>query len=134
MNPGNAYSKQQSRNNKELSKIDRDLFDFNQQTELWKTRDYMLRTTTARWITKRQPHICIVGAGVAGLRCADVLLDAGIKVTINEGRDRIGGRVSTECGTKALTKLQRCAKRSCMAIPLICMWSITNFARELTTR
>ncbi|KAH7356899.1 hypothetical protein BKA65DRAFT_217148 [Rhexocercosporidium sp. MPI-PUGE-AT-0058] len=38
--------------------------------------------------------ICIVGAGVAGLRCADVLLQHGFDVTILEGRDRIGGRVT----------------------------------------
>jgi NADPH-dependent 2,4-dienoyl-CoA reductase/sulfur reductase-like enzyme len=40
----------------------------------------------------RVPHIGIVGAGVAGLRCADVLLKHGAKVTIFEGRDRVGGR------------------------------------------
>jgi alanine dehydrogenase len=39
------------------------------------------------------PHVCVVGAGVAGLRCADVLLQHGVKVTILEGRDRVGGRV-----------------------------------------
>lgn len=39
------------------------------------------------------PHVCVVGAGVAGLRCADVLLQHGAKVTILEGRDRVGGRV-----------------------------------------
>ena len=39
------------------------------------------------------PHVCIVGAGVSGLRCAQVLSEKGLKVTILEGRDRIGGRV-----------------------------------------
>lgn len=39
------------------------------------------------------PHICIVGAGIAGLRCATVLHESGIRVTILEARDRIGGRV-----------------------------------------
>jgi phytoene dehydrogenase-like protein len=39
------------------------------------------------------PHICVVGAGVAGLRCAGILLQHGAKVTILEGRDRVGGRV-----------------------------------------
>lgn len=39
------------------------------------------------------PHICVIGAGVAGLRCADILLQHGVKVTILEGRDRVGGRV-----------------------------------------
>jgi phytoene dehydrogenase-like protein len=41
----------------------------------------------------RKPHIGIIGAGVAGLRCADILTQHGAKVTILEGRDRIGGRV-----------------------------------------
>ncbi|PGH02885.1 hypothetical protein AJ80_08783 [Polytolypa hystricis UAMH7299] len=39
------------------------------------------------------PHIGIVGAGIAGLRCADVLLGRGFRVTILEARDYIGGRV-----------------------------------------
>jgi NADPH-dependent 2,4-dienoyl-CoA reductase/sulfur reductase-like enzyme len=41
----------------------------------------------------RPEHVGIVGAGVAGLRCADVLLKHGIRVTILEGRTRVGGRV-----------------------------------------
>lgn len=61
------------------------------------------------------PHVCIVGAGVSGnprcllihesqfqaeeflitsgLRCAEVLIKKGVKVSILEGRDRVGGRV-----------------------------------------
>ena len=45
----------------------------------------------------RVPHICVVGAGVAGLRCADLLTRKGLKVTIIEARDRIGGRVGVPC-------------------------------------
>ena len=41
----------------------------------------------------RKPHVCIVGAGVSGLRCAAVLAQKGLKVTILEARDRVGGRV-----------------------------------------
>jgi len=41
-----------------------------------------------------KPHVGVVGAGLAGLRCAEVLIEAGIKVTIIEARDRLGGRVS----------------------------------------
>ncbi|KAI1120695.1 FAD/NAD(P)-binding domain-containing protein [Nemania abortiva] len=41
----------------------------------------------------KRPHIGIVGAGVSGLRCADILLLHGFKVTILEARDRIGGRI-----------------------------------------
>jgi predicted NAD/FAD-binding protein len=39
------------------------------------------------------PNIAIVGAGISGLRCADVLIQSGAKVTIYEARNRIGGRV-----------------------------------------
>ncbi len=39
------------------------------------------------------PHICIVGGGIAGLRCATVLHESGMRVTILEARNRIGGRV-----------------------------------------
>ncbi|CAG8979542.1 hypothetical protein HYALB_00004995 [Hymenoscyphus albidus] len=45
---------------------------------------------TANRTTK--PRIGIVGAGIAGLRCADVLLKHGFDVTILEARDRTGGR------------------------------------------
>ncbi|KAJ5795626.1 uncharacterized protein N7518_004166 [Penicillium psychrosexuale] len=39
------------------------------------------------------PHIGIIGAGISGLRCADILMQNGAQVTILEARDRIGGRV-----------------------------------------
>lgn len=41
----------------------------------------------------RVPHVCVVGAGIAGLRCASMLLEKGVRVTILEARNRIGGRV-----------------------------------------
>lgn len=41
----------------------------------------------------KQLHVGIVGAGFAGLRCADVLLQYGHRVTIFEARNRVGGRV-----------------------------------------
>ncbi|TVY85125.1 Protein FLOWERING LOCUS D [Lachnellula suecica] len=45
---------------------------------------------------KSQPHVCVVGAGISGLRCADVLLQHGFQVTIFEARERIGGRILTQ--------------------------------------
>ncbi|CAN8105668.1 unnamed protein product [Discula destructiva] len=39
------------------------------------------------------PHIGIIGAGLAGLRCAHILQQHGMRVTVLEGRDRLGGRV-----------------------------------------
>lgn len=43
--------------------------------------------------SKRVPHVAIIGAGISGLRCADLLLTADVQVTVFEARDRIGGRV-----------------------------------------
>ncbi|KAL4945152.1 hypothetical protein BDV06DRAFT_219542 [Aspergillus oleicola] len=41
----------------------------------------------------KRPNVAIVGAGFAGLRCADILIQNGAQVTIFEARDRVGGRV-----------------------------------------
>jgi polyamine oxidase len=40
-------------------------------------------------------RVIVIGAGVSGLTCATLLLDAGVDVSIIEARDRIGGRVWT---------------------------------------
>ncbi|KAK2612371.1 hypothetical protein QQS21_001635 [Conoideocrella luteorostrata] len=40
-----------------------------------------------------EPHVAIIGAGLSGLRCADILLRNGFRVTVIEARNRIGGRV-----------------------------------------
>ncbi|RDL39216.1 FAD protein [Venustampulla echinocandica] len=52
--------------------------------------DSLKKFRTRGSVTK--PKIGIIGAGIAGLRCADILLQHGFNVTILEGRDRIGGR------------------------------------------
>ncbi|KAI1211664.1 FAD/NAD(P)-binding domain-containing protein [Annulohypoxylon truncatum] len=41
----------------------------------------------------RKPHVGVVGAGMSGLRCVDILLQHGFEVTLIEGRNRLGGRV-----------------------------------------
>ena len=43
---------------------------------------------------KPTPKIAIIGAGFAGLRCADTLLQHGFHTTIFEARPRLGGRVA----------------------------------------
>lgn len=50
----------------------------------------------------RKPRVCVVGAGMAGMRCAQVLGDKGIDVTILEARDRTGGRVGSPRSLKGL--------------------------------
>ena len=52
------------------------------------------------------PNIAIIGAGISGLRCADLLIKSGAKVTIFEARDRIGGRV---CDVRAMFRGPRCS-------------------------
>lgn len=42
-----------------------------------------------------EPDVVIVGAGVAGLSCAAALARSGLRVTVVEARDRVGGRVLT---------------------------------------
>jgi monoamine oxidase len=44
---------------------------------------------------KRITEVVVIGAGVAGLACAQALCDAGLRVTILESRSRVGGRIWT---------------------------------------
>ncbi len=43
-----------------------------------------------------RPQVLVVGAGFAGLGCAQTLKEAGIPCTVLEAKDRAGGRVRTE--------------------------------------
>ncbi|KAK0620682.1 hypothetical protein B0T14DRAFT_433048 [Immersiella caudata] len=52
---------------------------------------------------EKNPRVGVIGAGLAGLRCAEVLLDGGMDVTLLEARDRIGGRIhQKELGGQSL--------------------------------
>ena len=44
-------------------------------------------------MTVEQIDVAIIGGGLAGLRCADVLVERGVDVVVLEARDRVGGRV-----------------------------------------
>ncbi|MGC2193161.1 MAG: NAD(P)/FAD-dependent oxidoreductase [Terriglobales bacterium] len=46
-------------------------------------------------MSKRITEVVVIGAGVAGLSCAQALCEAGLRVTILEARSRVGGRIWT---------------------------------------
>lgn len=50
-------------------------------------------TQSRRCAMSTKPHVGVIGAGFSGLRCADILVQNGARVTILEARDRVGGRV-----------------------------------------
>lgn len=54
-----------------------------------------LRPSQATAPKARLPRVAVVGAGFAGLACADELAAAGYQVTVVEARDRCGGRVQS---------------------------------------
>lgn len=47
------------------------------------------------WAQNAKRRVIVVGAGLAGLSCADELAAAGCHVTVVEARGRVGGRVET---------------------------------------
>ncbi|KAG9194138.1 lysyl oxidase-like protein 2/3/4 [Alternaria panax] len=71
----------------EETRISKDLFGSPHK------QGYMDETNMIQRAAGKTRHVCVVGAGIAGLRCADLLLKQGIKVTVLEGRNRVGGRL-----------------------------------------
>ena len=46
--------------------------------------------------TERNADVLVIGAGIAGLRAAEVLVGKGRRVIVLEARDRLGGRIHTD--------------------------------------
>lgn len=46
-------------------------------------------------MSDQNADVVVIGAGIAGLACAQALCDTGLRVTVLEARDRIGGRIFT---------------------------------------
>lgn len=74
-----------------------------------------------------KPHVCVVGAGASGLRCAEILLENGWQVTILEARNRIGGRVCSNLilSIRMLTRY-RYVKVTNLDIQRTCMYLHTS--------
>jgi monoamine oxidase len=100
---GGAYNPYPSSAPGQMSRMERDL-----SISPHNVGAYMNGGCTAtmfRQIQNRKPHVCIVGAGISGLRCAAILARKGLKVTILEARDRVGGRVCISGGGPNFGKL-----------------------------
>ncbi|UPL01567.1 hypothetical protein LCI18_012501 [Fusarium solani-melongenae] len=86
------------------SKIYQDLWSTRLHTQVDLGQDRLLRKLATmegfrqRWKgdLASKPHVAVVGAGLSGLRCADILLQHGFRVTIIEARNRVGGRLHQE--------------------------------------
>lgn len=95
-NHGTAELSTHSNTADPMSKAIEDYHHFKLLSSQQSTTDGQSGAMLRRILSKgRKPRICVVGAGVAGLRCAQVLVKGGCDVTILEARDRVGGRVGT---------------------------------------
>ena len=57
-------------------------------------RAVLHRATGGHYRSTAERHVAVVGGGIAGLAAATVLAERGIRVTLLESDDRLGGRVS----------------------------------------
>ena len=73
-----------------MSRISRDLANSAHHPQ---TNGDVGTMQSLRQAVGRVPNIAIIGAGVSGLRCADVLIRSGANVTVYEARNRVGGRL-----------------------------------------
>ena len=91
---GKAHSKARYRAPGSVSRMEQDLTDCSRDFQA----SFEQRLPTRRRESAKEVSVCIVRAGVAGLRCAEILIDQGVRVTMIEARERIGGRVSSTAG------------------------------------
>jgi NADPH-dependent 2,4-dienoyl-CoA reductase/sulfur reductase-like enzyme len=61
---------------------------------LFQERDMKKGSSSLPQVKDGVIHVGVIGAGLAGLRCAEILIEHGLQVTLLEARNRLGGRVS----------------------------------------
>lgn len=76
-----------------MSRMQQDLASLSSKPDHMNGTTADPNTLRALASTGRKPRIAIIGAGFAGLRAADILVNANINPTIFEARDRVGGRL-----------------------------------------
>ncbi|MBV8036129.1 FAD-dependent oxidoreductase [Roseateles sp.] len=69
--------------------------------------------------TRKPRRIAIVGAGMAGLVSAQLLAEAGHRVTIFEGNTRVGGRIHTLRGSRYFGRPDLYGEAGAMRLPLV---------------
>ncbi len=74
----------------------------------------------------RAPHVAIVGGGLAGLAAAASLVDRGLRVTLFEGRPRLGGRASSfqDPATGEMVD-------NCQHVSMVCCTNLAHFCRTV---
>jgi len=72
------------------------------------------------------PHVVVVGGGLAGLAAASSLVDRNLRVTLLEGRPRLGGRASsfTDPATGELVD-------NCQHVSMTCCTNLADFCRRV---
>jgi squalene-associated FAD-dependent desaturase len=83
-------------------------------------------TAPGTWSRPRQPHVAIVGGGLAGLSTAVALLGAGLRISLFEGRPRLGGRA----GSFPEPALGGRFIDTCQHVTLACCTNLADFCRR----
>jgi heterodisulfide reductase subunit A-like polyferredoxin len=90
-----AHSRETYKTDGKVSWMEQDLLDYSSDLRSsYKSSPTSEKNNAILRDKRKNLHVCVVGAGFAGLRCVDMLIEGGVKVTVLEARNRIGGRVS----------------------------------------
>ena len=74
------------------------------------------------------PHVVIVGGGLAGLAAAAALVDRGLRITVLEGRPRLGGRASSFQDPVSGGPVD-----NCQHVSMSCCTNLADFCRRVGT-
>lgn len=75
--------------------------------------------------------VCVIGAGVSGLRSACLLAEAGVSVTLVEARDRVGGRTFSKAVDGGREGSERIDCGGLQAAIIVSAWLLTAFGTTI---